>query len=220
MHALTTLVGCELCCRASMPAGRVTGFVIDARWRVRYVIVRLDAEKRARPRLLPAAAFPPLALPTGPMTACLTPAELSHGLELEGTCEAITRAQEAALHDALHWAPYWRPDEVTPPSSLHDAGAAMGARLTCAGEAFGRVDDLMLDTTRWSVSALRIATGPASWLHLPPAFISDAHWDRAQFDCDVRAAALSCAPTTEQATPGSDYFERLRRHLADTRRMP
>jgi hypothetical protein len=82
------------------------------------------------------------------------------------------------------------------------------------------VDDLALDTTRWSVSALRIATSPTSWLHLPPSFISEARWERAQFGCDVRAAALSCAPTTEQATPGNDYFERLQRHLADSRRMP
>lgn len=218
LYGLSDFVGCELRCRANAPSGEVLGFLIDDRaWALRYACVRLKGGPQEPVRLLPVAAFPPVHEFLDHVSACLTPAELSHGIPLTGACEQITREQEQALHDALHWLPYWSEPGGSATSTLHDAERAIGAPLTCGGDPFGIVEDLLVDTHSWAVSAFRIATDAAldaQRLHLPPTFIRAAHWDTPRFDSDVRAAALACAPMSSLAVPGNDYFDRLRQHLS------
>ena len=219
LHALRTLIGCELRCRDDAPAGRVRGFLIDdAAWALRYVRVRLAGEPSGPDRLLPTAAFPPLARADGPMPACLTPGELARGLALADGAATPTRDEERALHAALHWQPYWRRGDGEP--ALHDAAAAIGAALNCGGEPFGEVSDLLVDSEDWSVPALRIAPagGTGTALHLPCSFLRDARWDEARFDSDVRAAVLACAPATARHDlPGRQDLDRLSRHLTESR---
>jgi hypothetical protein len=220
LHALTRLIGRELRCRDDVPAGRVTGFLIDDDvWALRYVRVRLFGDTALVQRVLPCAALPPLPdATTGPLTACLTPTELARGLPPHDGDEPLSRDDEQALHDALHWRPYWHDAASTAP--LHDAEAALGAELCCCGEPFGRIGDLLVDTRRWSVPALRIHTDApdaAGHLHLPTAFVSASDWRHARFDSDVRAAALACAPASTGPVPGAEYLDRLSRHLSGGR---
>jgi len=214
LHALRTLVGRELRCRGDAPAGRVQGFLIDGvAWSLRYARVRLATEPGGPERLLPAAAFPSLGPGAGAISACLTPGELAHGLAAPAGGDAPSRAEEAALHAALHWRPYWCEGE--PETALHDAATAIGATLYCGGEPFGHVCDLLVDSEDWSVPALRIAPAGAedAPLHLPCSFLHDARWAQARFDSDVRAAVLACAPAAGQPLPGRDDLDRLARYL-------
>jgi hypothetical protein len=216
LHALSQLIGRELRCRDDAPAGRVTGFLIDDRaWALRYVRVHLADDLPLAQRLLPCAALPPLARATpGPLAVCLTPSELARGLPPHGDDEPLTRKDEEALHDALHWQPYWHDAEAAP---LHDAEAALGAALYCCGEPFGRIGELLVDTGGWTVPALRIdadAPGATGYLYLPTAFVTVGDWGGARFDSDIRAAALACAPASTRPVPGTDYLDRLRHHLA------
>lgn len=222
-HDLSELTGCELRCRARVFAGRVLGFFLDdAGWTLRYISVALQADPPGATRLLPTATLPPVLNVEGCLHACLAPDELRRGHLLAGSIETVSRDDEQTLHDSLHWLPYWLEPGAPASGTLRDAALAIGAQLSCCGESFGVVEDMLVDTETWAVSALRIAihgaTG-AQRLHLPPSFIRHADWDARCFDSDVRAAALACAPTSSLAAPASQYFDRLQQHLSGGRRM-
>lgn len=222
-HDLSELLGCELRCRTNVFAGRVLSFLLDdAGWALRYVSVALDGDAAGVTRLLPTATLPPVPDFDGCLHACLAPDELRRGHALAGSGEPVSRADEQALHDALHWLPYWLEPGAPASGTLREAALTLGAGLSCCGEPFGVVEDVLIDTQTWVVLALRIVipgTTGSQRLHLPPSFIRHADWDARRFDSDVRAAALACAPTSSQAAPASQYFDRLEQHLSGGRRM-
>jgi hypothetical protein len=226
LHGFRQFLDCELRCRSNGPVGRVIAFLLDdTAWALRYVHVRLDVDGAGVSRLLPTAVLPDVEHFNGTLSACLTARELAHGHVLnEGDgYKAPSLHDEQALHDALHWRPYWEQAEAQTPGSLHDAALAVGASLSCGGEPFGRVHDLLLDTETWHVSALSMEMSGAAEgerLHLPPSFIREVSWDARHLDCDIRAAVLACAPTSALRAPDDEYFTRLQHHLAREHGMP
>ena len=215
IYPLKQLIGCELRCRASVLTGSVVGFLIDDEaWALPYISVQLPGEAQGAARLLPSSAFPPIGDFNRQMPACLTPEEVSHGLPLTGTCEELTRNDQIALHDALHWQPYWFEYETWVPHPLHDAATAIGARLSCSGEPFGVVEDLLVDTRRWTVHALRIKVTNAcagELVQLSSSSIRSANWRTKHFDCNGCAAATSDALAPMLRTRGETRLGQPRR---------
>lgn len=206
IYPFKQLIGCELHYPASLVAGSVVGFLIDDEaWALPYISVQLPGEAQAAARLLPSSAFPPIGDFNGKMVACLTPEEVSHGFPLTGTCEEVTRSDQVALHDALHWQPYWFEYETWVPHPLHDAATAIGARLSCSGKPFGVVEDLLVDTRRWTVHALCIKVENAcagELVQLSSWSIRSADWKAKHFDCNRCAAATSDMLVPTRRTQG------------------
>ena len=146
-HDLSELTGCELRCRARVSAGRVLGFFLDdAGWTLRYISVALQADPPGATRLLPTATLPPVLDVEGCLHACLAPDELRRGHLLAGSGETVSRDDEQTLHDSLHWLPYWLEPGAPASGTLRDAALAIGAQLSCCGESFGVVEDMLVDT--------------------------------------------------------------------------
>lgn len=217
LRNLTQLLGHELRCRADLTVGRAEDLLVEeGSWALRYLLAYIEVEPVRRHVLLPIAAFPPLAPETHHFDACLTPDELSHGPPV-GPPETITREVEAALHDQLHWAPYWLPSESREHPRLRACRGLLTFTVGCAKGDIGRLDDLVIDASTWRVVALRIDAHKSlgrRHVYLPTAALREESHGTRQLSAAVSFDRVSSCPQAEGGVLDSELLARIERHLA------
>lgn len=141
--------------------GRVVEFLLEPDLSyVRYIAVAHGQGEVVDAQLVPSAAI--AAFPDGSVRLRVTLKEEEIGrLPSLSAGPSLDRAAEAALHDAIHWKPYWDPGEVTSKSDLISWERLRQAKCVFQDGRECGFDDLIVDADTWHIAVAVLRTGEA-----------------------------------------------------------
>ena len=174
LRSLTTLQGSKIVAKDG-ELGEVRDFLFDDRtWKVRYLVVETGSWLSRRQVLVaPTVASQP-ELDKRVIAVDLTVDQVRHSPDVD-TAQPVSRQSEIAMSQHYGWGTYWTVEPPLSPVLVADAPIepegdphlrsmkeVVSYSARAAGDEVGKVDDLIIDDTRWSIRYLAVKTG--SWL--------------------------------------------------------
>lgn len=184
----------------------------ESEWRVSDCLV--DGDLRAlRYLLLQANARPIDAVIPVPMSAVAEPrrgtSELSVGLsndELRDLSDGafgveLARADEARLHELIHWRPYWSFRDRDAEPDLHPLAQAEGMKALWRGEVVGTLRDVFVDAFDWSIRLVELTSAEddvKGYALVPTGSIGAVDWTNGTMAVDAAPRRVGSARDHER----------------------
>jgi hypothetical protein len=219
--------------------GRVEEFYFDdRRWPVRYLVVNTGGWLMGRRVLIPPAGVAELSADGRRLRVELTREQIRNSPHVD-TRKPVSRLYKERYYSYYGWPPYWDtglvpglPPTRTVPAVASAAGShatpdpkqthlrssseVSGYRIAAQDDAFGHVEDFLIDTRAWSIRYLEIDTRnwwPGRHVLISPDWIEAVDWVERSVVVGLKRDLIERAPEYESAAMVDRAYEaRLHRH--------
>ena len=202
------------------PIGTLAEVLFDDRsWTLRWLVVDTGRFLPGRKVLLHPSSIASVSDADGRLDARLTRTEIKAGPDL-WIDQPVSRQMENKLYSFYGWEPQWgglydmrgasefggplapaASGDTAPPDAadphLRSARAVLGYHVQATDGAIGHVEDLVVDTTDWTIRYLIAAT--RNWwmgrhVLLSPHAVREVSWTRHEMDVDLCRDAVKASP--------------------------
>jgi len=210
----------------------------DARWTIRYLVVRTGSWLSGRRVLISPAGVRHLDWGSRTISVALTYQQVRESPDID-TEKPVSRQHEEDLNAYYGWPLYWNfdpfgveplpvaipmppPVQVPPPETSHgdphlrSAHEVKGYHIEAQDGKVGHVSDFVFDDDSWEVTFLVVDAG--NWLHhrlvlLKPRWIGPISWEERQVAVRLSREAIRTSPKFLPVFPlPPEYAEQLVRH--------
>lgn len=137
------------------PVGRLSGFLIEPdKAFVRYIVLR--SERMGADIAAPAASFGAPDLVEHQIPICSSERKIKESARLD-LVRKCSRECEIALHQTLHWAPYWPAQDARRTRRLYRLEGIIGFKTRVCGLPAGSLETAVINTEDWSLPLATLA---------------------------------------------------------------
>ena len=216
--------------------GHVHSFLFDDKsWTIRYLVVDTAYWLPGRKVLLPPSVLGKPEDPNDAFPVELSREQVKNSPDID-TQKPVSRQKEIELHQYYDWVPYWdvgfdpitipytptaRPTQTSPEQSktkqpgdphLRSTREVTGYKIHTEDGHIGHIDDFLIDDADWIIRYMVIDTRdwlPGKKVIIPPQWVLDINWDRAEVLVDVSSESIQNSPRFDPSAPVRRDYENL-----------